>query len=184
MGLLFLIPVFVFVIICILITDGLPIFFLQLRVGRNGKLFRLYKFRSMKNYNSASEGAFDAGDGSRITNIGKIIRKTKLDELPQLINVLKGDMSLVGPRPEVKKWVDEFPERWRYIHTIRPGITDPASVKFRNEEYILQASTNPEKTYRQEILPQKLTLYEDYVNSNSLMGDFKIILATFIAIFK
>jgi lipopolysaccharide/colanic/teichoic acid biosynthesis glycosyltransferase len=123
-------------------------------------------------------GTFDAGATSRVTPIGRFLRKSKLDELPQLWNVLRGEMSLVGPRPEVRKWVDAYPERWTFVHAVRPGITDPASIRFRNEEEILAASTDPEATYRDVILPQKLVLYEDYVRDRSFWGDIAIILKT------
>ena len=107
-----------------------------------------------------------------------LFRSTKLDELPQLWNVLRGDMSLVGPRPEVQKWVDVYPERWSRVLSLRPGITDNASLEFRNEEELLAASSNPEKTYSDEVLPRKLDLYEDYVQNHSLAGDIRIIFRT------
>jgi lipopolysaccharide/colanic/teichoic acid biosynthesis glycosyltransferase len=110
--------------------------------------------------------------------LGKILRKTKLDELPQLINVIKGDMSLVGPRPEVKKWTDVYPEKWAIVHRVKPGITDNASIEFRNEEEILSQSSNPEETYRNIILPHKLELYINYVHHHSFFGDLMIIIRT------
>ena len=138
----------------------------------------------MKNLRGAEQGSFDAGATDRITGIGKILRKTKIDELPQLFNVLRGEMSFVGPRPEVQKWVSIYPERWEKILTVRPGITDNASIEFRNEEEILAASENPEKTYRDVILPLKLTFYESYVDNHSIAGDLYIIWKTFIALFR
>lgn len=155
-----------------------PILFRQLRVGKNGKLFRLNKFRTMRVLKEAESGSFDAGNSSRITPLGKFLRKTKLDELPQLFNVLAGDMSIVGPRPEVKQWTEVYPEKWAIVHSVRPGITDNASILFRNEEDILAASSNPTETYKTEILPKKLELYIDYVNNQSFLGDIKIILKT------
>lgn len=155
-----------------------PILFRQLRVGKNGKLFRLNKFRTMRVLKEAEKGIFDAGNSSRITPLGKFLRKTKLDELPQLFNVLRGDMSIVGPRPEVKQWTEDYPEKWAIVHSVRPGITDNASILFRNEEEILAASSNPTETYKNEILPKKLDLYIDYVNNKSFIGDVKIILKT------
>lgn len=125
------------------------------------------------------KGAFDAGCISRITPIGRFLRKTKLDELPQLFNVLKGDMSLVGPRPEVEKWVQAFPDRWKAILVVRPGITDPASVAFHDEEKRLSGAVDPEDVYRTEILPRKLDMYERYVSNVSILNDCKIILKTF-----
>jgi len=124
-------------------------------------------------------GEFDAGDTSRVTSVGRFLRKTKLDELPQLWNVLKGDMSLVGPRPEVRKWVEVYPERWARVLTVRPGITDPASIEFRHEEKLLATSQDPERTYRDEILPRKLALYEQYVATWSFWGDIAILIKTF-----
>lgn len=125
-----------------------------------------------------SKGSFDVGDSSRITPLGRLLRKTKLDELPQLINVLKGEMSLVGPRPEVKQWTEVYPEKWKIVHSIKPGITDNAAIEFRNEEKLLAQSADPIKTYREVILPQKLDLYIDYVNNQSFWGDVNIIFRT------
>lgn len=183
-GIFMLMPIFICLMIILLILDGRPIFFIQQRVGLNGKLFNLFKLRTMTVDINSNKGSFDAGSSARVTTIGRILRKTKLDELPQLFNVLLGDMSFVGPRPEVKKWVDIYPARWAFVHSVRPGITDPASIKFRHEEAILSQSSNPEETYKNEILPEKLSLYESYIRSRSMVGDFKIIIATFVAVFK
>lgn len=155
-----------------------PAFFIQNRIGLKGQMFNLFKFRSMSVVSDKNKGSFDAGDGSRITPLGKILRKTKLDELPQLINVLKGDMSIVGPRPEVKQWTEVYPEKWKIVHSVKPGITDNASIEFRNEEETLSQSDDPIKTYRDVILPRKLDLYIDYVNNQSFWGDLKIIFKT------
>ncbi len=155
-----------------------PIFFIQERVGRNGKLFRLIKFRTMRVADGKTKGSFDAGDSSRVTPVGNFLRKTKIDELPQLLNVLIGDMSLVGPRPEVKIWTDVYPEQWAIVHKVRPGITDEASITFRNEEVILKNAQNPTDTYRNQILPQKLALYIQYVHNQSFLGDCKILIRT------
>jgi lipopolysaccharide/colanic/teichoic acid biosynthesis glycosyltransferase len=130
----------------------------------------------------AEKGAFDAGDSSRVTKVGRFLRKSKLDELPQLLNVLFGSMSFVGPRPEVEKWVHVYPERWKIVHSVKPGITDNASLEFRNEEEILAASLDKEKTYRDEILPRKLELYEAYVKKHSFLTDVEIILKTILSI--
>ena len=159
-GLLLLSPLLIVVSGMILIFDGRPIFFRQTRVGINGADFILYKFRTMRVMRGAASGTFDAGDTSRITKIGAFLRKTKLDELPQLWNVFKGDMSLVGPRPEVRKWVDAYPERWAKVLTVKPGITDPASIYYRNEEELLAQADDPVACYRDQILPHKLDLYE------------------------
>lgn len=171
-------PVFVLIIIFIWISMPGPILFRQKRVGLNGKFFVFNKFRSMKVLDEATFGRFDAGDSSRITPIGRFLRKTKFDELAQLINVLLGDMSIVGPRPEVKQWTEVYPEKWKIVHTVKPGITDNASIEFRNEEEILAKSNDPIKTYKEEILPRKLDLYIEYVNNHSFIGDMKIILKT------
>ena len=155
-----------------------PVLFIQNRIGKDGREFRLLKFRTMRVKPKTSECSFDAGDQSRITALGRILRKTKLDELPQLINVLKGDMSLVGPRPEVKIWTEVYPEQWAIVHRVQPGITDNASIEFRNEEELLAQSSNPEETYRNVILPRKLELYIDYVNHHSFSGDLMILIRT------
>lgn len=180
--LMLLIPLFFIITVMILLTDGWPVFFVQQRIGRKGRIFKMFKFRSMTVKKEAQKGSFDAGDTSRVTKIGRLLRKTKLDELPQLLNVLFGSMSFVGPRPEVEKWVKIYPERWRLVHSVKPGITDNASLEFRNEEEILAASNDREKTYREEILPRKLDLYEQYVQKNSLAGDIQLIFKTIIAV--
>lgn len=184
MGLFLLLPVFLCISTAIFMTDGRPIFFKQQRVGRNGKHFLLLKFRSMSVLREAESGQFDAGNSSRVTPIGSLVRKTKLDELPQLWNVLKGDMSVVGPRPEIRKWVDAYPERWSTVLMVRPGITDPASIRFRNEEELLAQATDPEKEYRDVILPQKLALYEEFVASSSFFGDLVLIFKTILAVIR
>ncbi|TCO06868.1 sugar transferase [Natronoflexus pectinivorans] len=175
-------PLFVLVALAIMLTDGLPLFFIQKRAGKNGTFFRMYKFRTMSVRKEAADGSFDAGDVSRVTTIGRLLRKSKLDELPQLFNVLKGEMSFIGPRPEVEKWVQTYPERWSVVLSVKPGITDNASLEFRNEEEILMAAEDKEGTYRNEILPRKLDLYEDYVRNNSFFGDLLIIVRTFWAV--
>ena len=119
-----------------------------------------------------------SGNISRITPAGKFLRKTKLDELPQLFNVLTGDMSLVGPRPEDERWVEAYPDKWKRIHTVRPGITDRASVEFHNEEEILSESPDPENSYLNEILPRKLELCVRYADNHSFTGDIRIIILT------
>jgi lipopolysaccharide/colanic/teichoic acid biosynthesis glycosyltransferase len=177
-----MLPVTIFIALNIFIDDRGPLFFKQKRIGLNMHPFTLYKFRSMTVNDGSTFGTFDAGNLSRVTKFGKLLRKTKLDELPQLFNVLRGDMSIVGPRPEVKQYTDVYPERWAIVCKVKPGITDIASIEFRNEEEILVRSQNPKKTYEQEILPQKLKLYEQYVNAQSFLGDLKIILKTFYVI--
>ncbi len=177
-GLVIIVPVLAIVALAVVLDSGWPVFFVQKRVGRGGVLFPMYKFRSMTVVREAASGSFDAGDSSRVTKVGRWLRKSKIDELPQLWNVLVGDMSLVGPRPEVQKWVDVYPERWQVVHTVRPGITDNASIEFRNEEELLAASDAPEATYKEVVLPQKLAFYENYVHQNSFWGDIRIIIKT------
>ena len=157
-------------------------FFRQLRVGRDRRPFRVVKFRSMSVRRGTEEGSFDAGDTARVTTVGRLLRRTKLDELPQLWNVLVGDMSLVGPRPEIPAWTEVHRERWDVVLSVRPGITDPASIEFRDEESILAASADPEACYRDEILPRKLALSEAYVRDRSLAGDLAVVLRTLAAI--
>lgn len=177
-GLVILLPVFAAAGLLVKLSGKGPVFFKQERIGRNGQPFVFYKFRTMQVLESAEKGSFDAGDVSRVTSAGKFLRKTKIDELPQLFNVIKGEMSLVGPRPEVKKWVAVYPERWQKVLSVLPGITDNASIFFRNEEEMLCQSADPESTYREIVLPQKLDYYEDYVANHSFFGDVKLIFQT------
>lgn len=178
-GFILLSPLFVLIALFIKITMPGPVFFCQVRVGKNRKLFKLVKFRSMTILKNSENGYFDIGNNARVTSFGKLLRKTKLDELPQLFNVLKGEMSIVGPRPEVQCWTDIYTDKWDIILTVKPGITDNASIHFRNEEYQLINSRNPEQTYKDEILPKKIDYYIDYVNNNTLLSDVKIIFRTF-----
>ncbi len=183
-GLILLGPFLMIVGIAVGLSSGLPIFFVQERVGLRGRPFRLTKFRTMMVLKGADAGLFEPGGRSRVTPFGRVLRAYKIDELPQLWTVLKGEMSFVGPRPEIRKWVEAFPERWRKILSVKPGITDPASVVYRDEEAILAASPDPEKAYREDILPHKLALYEDYVDHRTFSGDLRIILATLAKIAK
>lgn len=168
------------IIIALIIKITMPgkIFFIQQRVGKKRQKFSLYKFRTMRDSDRAKGGNFDAGDSSRVTSFGKILRKTKLDEIPQLFNVIIGNMSIVGPRPEVNKWTEVYYEKWDIVLSVKPGITDNASILFRNEEDILKNSDDPEETYLKIILPQKLDLYIKYVQNQSLIQDFKIVVQT------
>ena len=175
-------PLFAVIAIAIWLDDGLPVLFRQRRVGRYGDRFTLYKFRSMTVHPSAEDGQFDAGNVSRVTHIGRILRKTKLDEFPQFFNVLMGHMSLVGPRPEIEQWTAVYPERWQTVLSVRPGITDNASIIYRDEETLLSQSDNPNQTYRDEILPHKLSLYEDYVQRQSFLMDMRILVGTVFVI--
>jgi lipopolysaccharide/colanic/teichoic acid biosynthesis glycosyltransferase len=181
-GLVLLAPLLAAVWLAVILDSGRPVLFRQRRVGRGGREFTLFKFRSMTTRRGAEDGSFDAGSVARVTRVGGLLRKTKLDELPQLWNVLRGDMSLVGPRPEVRLWVAAYPERWARVLGVRPGITDPASIEFRNEEKLLAAAPDPEAFYRTVVLPRKLDLDEQYVATHSLRGDIVILLKTVRAV--
>jgi len=182
LGLLLASPLLLIVAGLILIWDGSPILFRQIRVGRNGRDFILNKFRTMTRLQEGFQGFFDVGNKNRVTRVGAFLRKTKLDELPQLWNVLKGDMSFVGPRPEVRKWVVAYPERWTKVLEVRPGITDSASIYYRNEEELLAQAEDPEAYYRDYILPHKLDLYEEYVRTRSFFGDIYLIYKTILSV--
>jgi lipopolysaccharide/colanic/teichoic acid biosynthesis glycosyltransferase len=171
-------PLLLLLSVLVRVTSGHPVIFRQKRVGRGGREFVLYKFRTMTVAEEKEQGSFDAGDVSRVTRLGKFLRDSKMDELPQLWNVVKGDMALVGPRPEVREWVDAYPEKWAVVHGVRPGITDPASIFYRHEERLLAESDDPEATYRNEILPHKLDLYGQYVHNCTFRGDLAILLRT------
>jgi lipopolysaccharide/colanic/teichoic acid biosynthesis glycosyltransferase len=181
-GLVFLSPMLLTAAVAIYWTEGRPVFFRQRRIGWKGQPFALVKFRTMRLARNAELGAFDVGDSSRVTRLGRVLRKTKLDELPQLWNVLRGDMSLVGPRPEVEQWVGVYPHRWATVLQVRPGVTDPASIAYRDEESLLGQAADPMQMYRQHILPHKLTLYEKYVATRTFWGDLLIIAQTLFAV--
>lgn len=160
------------------------ILYRQERVGKNGKIFRLYKFRTMRPNSDKGSLITIGGRDQRITKEGYFLRKYKLDELPQLINILKGEMSVVGPRPEVKKYVDLYTETQRKVLDVKPGLTDWASISYIDENEILGKSPNPEKTYIEEIMPAKLALNLKYIEEISLLTDLKIIFLTFFKIFR
>lgn len=183
LGLLVLSPLFA--IIAIAIVAGSPGGFLyrQTRIGKGGKPFQLYKFRSMKAESDRS-GLLTIGNDRRITRLGKFIRSFKLDELPQLVNVLKGEMSLVGPRPEVADYVEKYNEKQRKVLEVRPGITDLASIKYFDENKLLGESDNPESTYLEKIMPDKLELNIQYIRNMSFQTDLKIIYRTLLRILK
>jgi lipopolysaccharide/colanic/teichoic acid biosynthesis glycosyltransferase len=181
-GILLFSPLLLLIALVVRWSSAGPALFRQVRVGRVGRDFILLKFRTMTQKPGTELGTFDAGTTHRVTRIGGLLRATKLDELPQLWNVLIGNMSLVGPRPEVRVWVDAFPERWAEVLSVRPGITDPASVEFRNEEKILASQADPQQYYRSVILPRKLDLYEAYVRTQTVLGDLVILLRTLWAV--
>jgi lipopolysaccharide/colanic/teichoic acid biosynthesis glycosyltransferase len=177
-GLLILLPFFLIIALLILINSGFPVFYTQKRVGKGNSDFGLLKFRTMKK-NSDKLGLLTVGGRDpRITAIGFYLRKYKLDELPQLINVLIGDMSLVGPRPEVRKYVDLYNDEQKKVLLVKPGITDYASLEYFSENDLLAKSTNPEATYIKEIMPAKLDLNKKYISEMGLNTDLKIIFGT------
>ena len=171
-------PVLALIGLAVLLSSGRPVVFSQERIGLGGRPFRLRKFRTMRRLEGAEAGLFEPGSQARVTPAGRFLRAYKLDELPQLWNVLLGEMSLVGPRPEIRKWVEACPERWREVLAIRPGITNPASVHYRDEEEILAASPDPERTYRDVILPHKLDIYKEYAHNTTLLGDLGVVVET------
>ncbi|MEE2973186.1 MAG: sugar transferase [Planctomycetota bacterium] len=180
--LILLSPLLLLVGIVVRSTSPGKAIFRQTRIGRHGRPFTLLKFRSMTTVTGAEDGSFDAGDRSRVTSVGRLLRRSKVDELPQLWNVLVGDMSLVGPRPEVRRWTEAHPDRWKKVLSVRPGLTDPASLEFRHEEDLLSASDDPETLYRDVILPRKLELSERYVRDRSFVRDLSILIRTFLAV--
>lgn len=182
-GLLVLSPVFLLIAASIKLDSPGPIFFRQERVGRFGKIFRIHKFRTMVT-NAEKKGLqITVGADARVTRTGAVLRKYKLDELAQLIDVFIGDMSLVGPRPEVPKYVDYYPTESRnIILSVKPGITDWASIEYKDENEILGRAVDPHKAYIEEVLPIKIDYYLDYVKNRSLIGDIRIIFATLRAL--
>lgn len=177
-GLLVLSPLFVFLSLWVGLGSKGGVFYKQKRVGRFNKDFTLYKFRSMR-VGSDKKGLLTiGGKDSRVTKAGFFIRKYKLDELPQLLNVLKGDMSFVGPRPEVRKYVDMYTERQLKVLDVRPGITDLASIKYRNENDLLATADNPEKYYIDVVMQDKLALNLQYIETRTFLGDIKLIFRT------
>lgn len=184
-GLIVLSPLFAIIALWIKIDSSGPVFFRQERVGRNGIIFRIFKFRTMCINAEAKGRQITVGEDPRITASGRFLRKYKLDELPQLFNVLTGDMSLVGPRPEVPRYVALYPEDVRtVVLSVPPGITDYASIEYKDENEILGKATDPDKAYIEEVMPVKLDYCQRYVASRTLIVDFSLIIATFKAIFK
>lgn len=183
LGLLLISPILLIVSLAIALSSKGGVFYKQSRVGLNGVNFNILKFRTMFT-GSDKKGLLTVGDRDpRVTPIGYYLRKYKLDELPQLINVLIGDMSLVGPRPEVSKYVNLYSKEDRVVLSIKPGITDYASIYFRNENEILNSSSNPEKKYIEEVMPMKLELNKKYIEEKGLLTDLKIIFMTLKSIF-
>lgn len=178
-GLVLLAPLFFALSLWISIDSAGPVFYRQERVGLGGRTFRIHKFRTMRSDPASVGPQITVGADARITRAGKFLRRTKLDELAQLIDVLRGDMSLVGPRPEVPRYVALYPPELRSkILSVRPGITDPASLAFRHESELLASAADPEHAYVQEILPQKLKAAADYVDQRTFWSDIRLIGAT------
>ena len=180
MGIIVLLPVFI-VVAWVIKKDGGPAFYRQQRVGKYGNIFGVYKFRSMVIDADKIGAKVTASHDPRITRIGKVLRKTKIDELPQLFNVLAGDMSLVGPRPEVPYYVSKWPDAYKKtILSVKPGITDYATLYYNDEQAVLAKAKDPEKAYLEEVMPHKLKMYGQYVEDQNLWLDIRLILATLL----
>jgi lipopolysaccharide/colanic/teichoic acid biosynthesis glycosyltransferase len=183
-GLLLLSPVFIIISIMIKLYDKGPVFYKAPRVGMNNTTFKMIKFRTMRTDADKIGPSSTKEDDPRITPIGSFLRKYKLDEIPQLINVLLGEMSIVGPRPQIRWAVDLYTDEEKKVLTVRPGITDYASIKFHNEGEILKGSPDPDKAYMELIHPEKMKLSLEYVKNKSIFTDLKIIFLTIKSIFK
>lgn len=184
LGLIFLSPLFFVLAVWIKLDSNGPVFYMQTRVGKNNVDFKLFKFRSMR-IGSDKKGLITVGDRDpRITSSGYFIRKYKLDELPQLINVFIGEMSLVGPRPEVRKYVDLYSDEQMKVLLVKPGITDYASIEYMDENVILGTSNNLDKAYIEQIMPDKIKLNMKYINNQSIFEYFRIIFLTFVKIIR
>lgn len=184
LGVLILWPFFLIIAVLIKAEDGGPVFFRQVRVGKGGKHFRIWKFRTMVVDAEHKGGLITVGRDPRVTKVGYWLRKAKLDELPQLFNVLRGEMSLVGPRPEVPRYVGFYSEEQRRVLELKPGITDPASILYRNENDLLDGVPDPEKVYVEQIMPDKIRLNLEYAARASFWSDLGVILRTLVRIFS
>lgn len=182
LGLTVLSPVLLVVSVLVAVTSPGGVFFRQERIGKDGRPFRIFKFRSMRKDNAGLK--ITIGNDSRITPVGRFLRKSKIDELPQLINVLVGDMSFVGPRPEVADYVNLYTPYQRQVLLVRPGITGLASIRFRNENDLLTASDDPNRTYVEQIMPRKIDLDLEYIPRASVFYDIKLIFQTFAVVIK
>lgn len=184
LGIMLLLPIYLLIAIFIKLDSKGEILYKQERIGKDGIPFYVLKFRTMVP-DAFSKGALTVGSRDpRVTGVGFYLRKYKLDELPQLFNVFFGEMSFVGPRPEVKKYTDLYNENQRLVLSVKPGITDYASIKYRNENDLLAQSSDPERLYIEEIMPEKLNLNLKYINDNNVFKDIKIIINTFYTIVK
>ncbi len=182
-GLLLLLPLLPFVALWIKLDSSGPVFFRQERIGKNFRMFQILKFRTMVAEAASVGGPITVGNDRRITRAGKFLRKLKIDELPQLVNVLIGDMSLVGPRPEVREFVELFQEDYVEILKVRPGVTDLASLKYHDEASVLGREIDPEVAYRTRVLPEKIWLAKAYIRNASFGFDVKLILKTLLKLF-
>ena len=182
LGLLVLSPVLLMCALLVGLTSPGGVLFRQERMGRDGVPFTIYKFRSMRKDNAGLK--ISTSSDSRITPVGRVLRKTKLDELPQLWNVLKGDMSFVGPRPEVREYTDLYTDEQRQVLLLRPGITGLASIRYRNENDLLSASTDPNRTYIEEVMPAKLALDLEYIPRACVSYDVRLILETLVTVVR
>ncbi len=180
-ALLVCLPFLMVIATAIAMDAGLPVLFRQERVGRYGKPFTMIKFRTMR---TGAGSAVTAGGDSRVTRIGRLLRRNKLDELPQLWNVLRGEMSLVGPRPEIPVFVSCYPERYARILRVRPGLSDPASLAYFDEERMLAGAADPEQFYVRHILPHKLDLAEEYLGRSSVWGDAAVLARSLRAVLQ
>jgi lipopolysaccharide/colanic/teichoic acid biosynthesis glycosyltransferase len=178
-GLIILSPFFLVIALLIKLSSTGPIFFKQVRVGKNGKDFKLFKFRTMY-VNAEQKGQLTiGGSDNRITSVGYYLRKFKLDELPQFLNVLMGEMSFVGPRPEVRKYVNYYSIEQQKVLSVLPGITDYASVTFRNENELLAKADNPEQYYIEVVMPAKIELNKKFIENRTIVNYFKVLISTF-----
>jgi lipopolysaccharide/colanic/teichoic acid biosynthesis glycosyltransferase len=183
LGLLLLGPVFLIIALMIKLDSRGPVFFKQARIGREFRPFFIYKFRTMIADSASTGGALTVGRDPRITRAGDFLRATKIDEIPQLINILKGDMSFVGPRPEVPEFVELFRSDYEEILRVRPGLTDLASLKYRNEAMTLAQTENPHEDYLKRVLPDKIRLAKEYIRRSSLLFDLGLIFRTVAKLF-
>ena len=181
-GIIVCLPLFAIIAVLIKLDSAGPVFFKQERIGKDFKSFKIYKFRTMEDNAEKNGPKITSAKDNRITRIGNYLRKYKLDELPQLFNVLRGEMSFVGPRPEVKEYVNIFKSDYKRLLRIRPGITDPASIRYSNEEKILAVADNWEEEYRKNILPEKIKLSLHYVDNHNIITDLRLIVKTILKI--
>ena len=184
-GIVLLAPLMAAIALAVAVSSRGPVIFRQQRLGRYGSPFNMYKFRSMRVSVPGAVGPLVTATGDpRVTPLGRQLRRYKLDELPQLVNVLRGDMSLVGPRPEVARYARSYPEEYRRILSIRPGITDFATLEYRDEEELLARSADPESAYVNEVLPKKIDLYMRYLDECSLRTDMTVLALTLLRVLR